>query len=246
MKIWRILPLISGPMPFQMALDEIHFRRFEQSFLRKEAPQPVLRFFMTAEAWVSSGYAYSGWGHGKVPSADGGMAQEFRGYPRCRRLTGGGYVLHQGDLMFSLIVSKNEDERLRSVKTSYGIIHEALRMAFRRAGRETRFYRCDERLPSGSDCFLFPIASDLGWKGRKIAGGGQKRSSGVLLHQESVRRMPGLDPQDLLGHISEAVAEVFGAVFVSGILDPEELEEARTLGKEKYEIPLKGAGSGRA
>ena len=42
MKFWRLLPLVSAPMSFQMALDEILFRRME---FQKETRKPTLRFF---------------------------------------------------------------------------------------------------------------------------------------------------------------------------------------------------------
>lgn len=226
-------PLISAPMPFQMALDELLFERTIQAG-RGDA---VLRFYYASEPWISIGYSHAGWkalhSGGAVP-AD--LLQDAAKYPVCRRITGGGRVLHGRDLMFTLIAPKDAEPSFGSVMASYARLHEILREALREGGVDARFYREEDSLPEGKDCFLYPIASDLEAGGKKIAGGGQKRSRGYLLHQESI-------------HLENpSVYEVLQAGFLGRLADqlkrkaeaqdwdPAVFEAAENLGREKYAV----------
>ena len=201
-------------MPFQMALDELIFR-----CPNREAP--ILRFYYSSEPWISIGYS-----HAYEPS---------NGTPVCKRITGGGEVLHGKDLIFSISASKSDDESFKSVRQSYLKIHEAVKLAFKNRGKELRFYRCDENLPKGKDCFVYPIATDLALGNQKIAGGSQKRSGALLLHQESIQDCHSLAAEDLMQELQKAFAEIFEMKWESLDLAPELLREARKLAKEKYE-----------
>lgn len=216
MKSWQILPVISAPMPFQMALDEILFRRAES-----RCGSPVLRFFFSSEPWTTVGYS--------MKSVYPGRTEKL-----CRRLTGGGRVEHGKDLIFSLIASKEHDDSFGSVRMSYLKIHEAIKKGYEVLNLSCEFYRCDENFPKGGDCFLYPIATDLKSKGRKVAGGAQKRSAGVLLHEESVILTEGLDPFDLMKAIRNGFEEVFAIRCEDITMDPLWLEETAVLAREKY------------
>ncbi|MFA6600663.1 MAG: hypothetical protein WC352_04970 [Candidatus Omnitrophota bacterium] len=206
MKVWHFLPLISAPMPFQMTVDETLFRsRLEAA--EKEILPPILRFYLASEPWISVGYS------GSADAPEGGI-------PVCRRITGGGRVLHGKDLIFSLVAHKGAHESFREVRASYVAIHTAVKLGLEKAGRKPRFYRCTENLPKGGDCFRFPIPSDLAVDGRKAAGGAQKRSRGILLHQESVQ-FEGMDRERLREALETAFAEVFGVSLIPQDLDPE-------------------------
>jgi lipoate-protein ligase A len=65
------------------------------------------------------------------------------------------------------------------------------------------------------------VESDLSWKGKKIAGGAQKRSGGVLLHQESIRIPRGVDRRKLMGALRQGFETVFGVTVSNAELDPE-------------------------
>ncbi len=231
MRAWGVLPTISAPMPFQMALDEILFRAFVQdpdAGGRLPAPvveRPLLRFYLSSEPWVSFGYSH--------PSAD--LEREKRN--ACKRITGGGRVEHGRDVIFSLLAVRGHEEAFKSVRVSYLKIHEAVKSALESFGLTPRFYRCDENLPKGRDCFLFPIATDLGLEGRKIAGGAQKRSRGALLHQESVKLPDGIGFEGLIQALGNAFELVFETKLERHKLDPAWLEEAETLALEKYGAP---------
>lgn len=131
-------------------------------------------------------------------------------------------MLHGRDLIFSLIVQTRLDpDRLGSAQTSYAKIHEGVRMALKGCGLDSKFYSSEEALLKGNDCFDFPVESDLSWKGKKIAGGAQKRSEGVLLHHESILIPPGVDRDELIGAIRKGLAQMFGVTIESADLDPE-------------------------
>lgn len=200
-------------MPFQMALDEILFLG--------ETERPALRFYFSSEPWVTVGYA-------TPASLSNGR------WPVCRRLTGGGRVLHGRDLIFSLAAHRAHDESFRSVRVSYWKIHEAVKAALESLGESPRFYRCDENLARGADCFRFPIASDLELAGRKVAGGAQKRSGGRFLHQESVL-VKGYDSGELIPALERGFCSVFHTAMEPADWEPRILRQAEDLAKEKYE-----------
>lgn len=217
---WSLFPLISAPMPLQMALDEILFRRMESAGETSLFKNPILRFYFSSEPWITVGYSDP-------------VSQDSQG-KICRRMTGGGRVEHGKDVLFSLVARKSDDESFKSVRVSYLKIHEAVKAAFEASGKNPRFYRCDEKLPRGGDCFLFPIATDLGLGGEKIAGGAQKRSSGVLLHQESVK-IGKAAPFTFVETLKNAFAGRFGINYEDALLEPGLLKEAKKLAREKYE-----------
>lgn len=228
-------------MPFQMAVDELLFERMIQAqSLQPDAPQAMIRFYYASGPWVSIGYSHAGWkalSEGLEPPQE--LLADAKLFPVCRRITGGGRVLHGKDLMFTFIASKNMDESFKSVMSSYARLHEVLGEALADLGVKARFYREDESLPAGKDCFLHPISSDLEADGKKIAGGGQKRSRGFLLHQESIH----LKRDDLYEPLTHAfikgLSERFGCKTESSDWPPELMEEAEILGRQKYEVAVR-------
>jgi len=222
---WSLLPTISAPMPLQMALDELLFAS------QKKVPQaPSLRFYVSSGPWISAGYSF----RDSAARSKSDLVAKNPQVPVCRRITGGGCVLHGADLIFSLIARVDADlDRLGSVQTSYTKIHEGVRMALQGCGFDSKFYSLQEGLPKGNDCFDFPVESDLSWKRKKIAGGAQKRSEGVLLHHESISIPPGVDREVLAGAIRKGFEQVFGVSVQKADLDPEIFFEAEKLAKDK-------------
>ncbi len=219
MKTWRELPVISAPMPYQMALDEVLFRGMESA---ENPAAPVFRFFFSSEPWVTTGYF-----------------EDFKDFPKsgnvCRRLTGGGRVEHGQDLIFSIVAAKEHDESFGSVKDSYHKIHQAVKRALENLGHKIHFYTEASDRPGGPECFVYPIESDLGMDRKKVAGGAQKRSSGVLLHEESVQLRDGMDAWQLMDALRVSLQEIFEVTIVTENLNPEQTALARKLSKDGYE-----------
>lgn len=203
-------------MPYQMALDEALLKKFiDQPRL------PQFRFFYASSPWVTVGFSF------KDPMTS---------HPNvCRRITGGGRVVHGNDLIFSLIAGKGDDESFKSVRISYWKIHEAVKIGFELLNLKLDFYRCDQDLPSGPECFNFPIATDLSYQGRKIAGGAQKRSRGAFLHQESVQIPKGIDEPQLEKALLQGFQKVFEIQMIPCEVNPDDLRLADQLSKSKYE-----------
>jgi lipoyl(octanoyl) transferase len=220
MKQWRLYPSLSATMAFQMAVDEVLFRRY---FLDREDSLPLLRFYYSSEPAISVGYTYRG------PEPTNG------GKPFCRRWTGGGRVDHGRDLMFSIAAYKTDDESFPSVRMSYLKIHESVKLAYETLGLRPRFYRCDEGLPKGSDCFQFPIATDLACGDHKIAGGAQKRTRGAFLHQESLVIPKGIDSKVLEQTIAAGMENIFKIKLDTANWKPDYFKEAEVLKQAKYE-----------
>lgn len=199
-------------MSVQMALDELLF----EGQIQKPQP-PVLRFYLSSGPWISAGCSY----RDANDLAKSALVRAHPEVPVCRRVTGGGCVRHGEDLIFSLIARyESERDPLGSVRTSYRKIHEGVRIALENFGVMAGFYSEQDLLPRGSDCFRFPVASDLYEQGRKIAGGAQKRSRSVLLHHESIQlNRRGLEREALSRVVADGVLRVLGWEGEPGVLD---------------------------
>jgi lipoate-protein ligase A len=90
---WSLLPTISAPMPLQMALDEILFES-----QKKISQVPTLRFYVSSAPWISVGCSF----RDSAALLKSDLVLKNPHLPICRRVTGGGCVLHSKDLIFSL------------------------------------------------------------------------------------------------------------------------------------------------
>ena len=245
--IWHLLPVISAPMSFQMALDEAFFQKVRED----PSELPIFRCYFSYGPWITAGCSC----RDDRDLSKSGLISENPEVPVAKRLTGGGCVLHGEDLIFSLIARYQippfrhpvsgqtapdtgcrggDIETLASVQESYKKIHACVAAAFWKLGMAPRLYGEDEDFPKGSDCFSFPVASDLEWKGRKIAGGAQKRSGGVLLHHESIRIPPGVSSAALIEAVRAGFSEVLGVSFSEADLDPGLFFQAATVAHVRH------------
>ncbi|GEM_PF-6074771 len=156
---------------FNMAVDEFLFRRQIESCDQDS----ILRFYRFSHPTVTVGY---------------GMWQALQTKTKAiRRITGGGIVSHTPmDLTYSFITPINHAS-LQKVRDSYWLIHSILKKSFARLNIHAELYPvCDKTSESEkiSHCFTSPVMHDLMLNNHKIAGAGQKRSKGYLLHQGSI------------------------------------------------------------
>ncbi|MBN1688235.1 MAG: hypothetical protein JW893_03970 [Candidatus Omnitrophica bacterium] len=226
MKEWLLYPTISADMDFQMALDELLFRRMEKG--EDSETLPIFRFFYSSGPWVTLGYSF------KEGLPESVTAVHKRKYPVCRRMTGGGFVLHGQDLIFSLVARKSDDESFKTVRDSYTKIHEAVRRGFQSFGYKIDFFDSSKEWIQGKDCFRYPIETDLVYKGRKVAGGSQKRSAGVLLHQESIQGPRGFDMTSCEEKMIEGFEQVFDMKIRKATVHPVLFQQAEQLAEIKY------------
>ena len=158
---------------FQMARDESLFRNSIQT----QDQNAILRFYRFSEPTFTVGYGL--WS--KVHQS---LAGEI---PVVRRITGGGIVSHkESDLTYAFIIPYTSFISLRKARGSYLFIHEALKRALLDFGVRTHFFEgCGENQKSNY-CFESPVLYDVMLNQNKVAGAGQKRTLGFLLHQGSI------------------------------------------------------------
>lgn len=165
-----------------MALDE--------RLLELALPWPCLRLYR--------------WAAGAAPCATFGYAQRYADVretlapafrARCtRRITGGGIVLHDRDLTFSLVFPLPAGAPWRPAET-YRVLHSAIARALAAADMDTALVAATAAPPPAAaaahQCFLEPVPADLlGPDGQKVLGGALRRRRDHALYQGSLR-LPG-------------------------------------------------------
>ena len=188
--------------------------------LLEAADRPVLRIFRWQGAWISAGCF-----------TDLEEAMRARpGLPFCRRWTGGGVVVHDGDFTFALIAPRGEALAGMRTGETYRAIHRALAEALRDHGIETGLSATAQS--AAVECFAGAVEHDLVIGGTKIAGGAQRRTRRGVLHQGSVQGLQGISR--LLG---ETLARTMGTE-VETWAPPSGFEErVEALAAEKYASP---------
>lgn len=200
---------------FSMGVDEA---------LTDLAPYPVLRIYRWLLPCISVGYF--------TPLKSVGSAR--KPLPIIRRWTGGGIVTHGDDLPFSLIIPRRHDFGNLPPSDSYHAIHSALRDAILRQNPllTDQLTFCRARSGIGSlSCFDNPVMHDLLFEGKKIAGGGQKRTRKGFLHQGSLNMMTRHHPAPMI--LASAMSDSVK------IFNPtaELLHQAEVLGHKRYSSP---------
>jgi lipoyl(octanoyl) transferase len=166
---------------YNMAIDEALFR----SCAEKESP-PTLRFYGWNPPAVSLGYFQRVEDFRSIPG--------ISDYDIVKRLTGGGAILHDRELTFSLICKQGDGLLPEDVFLSYEAVCKALSAGLGILGiqAETRGEAFPGNPVSGIErkspyfCFSKPSRFDVTVSGRKIAGSAQRRRGGALLHHGSI------------------------------------------------------------
>ena len=166
----RLLNTGPGNVYFNMALDEAIFLCH-----RKSLVPSTIRFYGWDKPAITFGYFQH---FNKNQSIFGELD-----LPSVRRMTGGGTVLHCHEITFSIICLYNEVSQ-GGVRQSYRKISSAVAAGLKELGLEVCI--SETGFPGAQFCFSTIQPGDVVIKNRKLAGGAQKRSSGVLLHQGSI------------------------------------------------------------
>jgi lipoyl(octanoyl) transferase len=211
-----------------MAVDETLMRRV------REGGAPVLRFYRWSSPAVTTGYFED------VSRVARRFQAEKKGMAVVRRITGGGSVLHGNDLTFSLALRVPASYFASDVKSSYLKINEAVRVGLRERFPSLDYADC-KTVPSQSSrqrervCFDQPSCYDLLSQGKKVLGGSQRRTGGVLLHQSTLF-LDGA-PDELTRGIAEGFRKVWKIGLEESFLDAAELKEAEEAEKLKAGDP---------
>ena len=202
-----------------MAIDEA---------LLERAKLPSIRFYRWDHAALSFGY------FGRFSDVASYAAQ----HDVVRRWTGGGIVLHEDDLTYSIVIPAHDAAFSESTMSIYEKVHRALRDALGSNGPELAIVAavCDRRIQINSavtdrrynDCFANPVRADVMLDGRKIAGAAQRRTRAGLLHQGSIQHI------DVGNGLAERFAKELSDDCSVKILGESLIERAHELAEQKY------------
>ena len=234
---WRLIVDGKGPGFWNMAVDEALL----ESVVHRR--QPTLRFYRWAVPTLSLGYFQR--------YADRTSHAPSYGCQPVRRASGGGAILHEHDLTYSLVLPVN-DRWSQAATSLYGTVHEALAQALADWG-------VDASLRGGNGtqsdhgpflCFLRQTDGDVVACGAKIAGSAQRRAKGAILQHGSVlfrtsqfapelagiEELSGLsvDRRELVRNWSATLAEKLHVRFIEDTLEQSETARSNVLCQQRF------------
>jgi lipoate-protein ligase A len=203
-----------------MAIDEA---------LLGQAVVPSIRFYRWHSPALSFGY------FGKFTDVSGYAGER----DLVRRWTGGGIVLHGGDLTYSVAVPATDSAFGGSSISIYEKIHHALCDALNANGERALVAGGVDPGPFGSttraavtascyNCFANPVRADVMIDGRKIAGAAQRRTRRGLLQQGSIQGV------DLENGLAQRFARALSLNCIEREIQEKLLDRARKLVQQKY------------
>jgi lipoate-protein ligase A len=205
---------------------------------------PTLRFYQWNKPTLSLGYFQR--------FADRGSHAASLDCPIVRRTTGGGAILHDRELTYSLTVPAGHRLARRPAEL-YDRMHRSLVQALEQLGAASQVLATGvDRGPLAEPflCFQRRASGDVVQAGAKIAGSAQRRHRGAILQHGSVLvetsraapELPGLEqtarvalsPEQLLEVWREPLARELELNFVADELSAAEQSRADELVAEKF------------
>ena len=157
-----------------MARDEAILEAVSQN----ESP-PTLRFYQWDQPTISLGYFQ------KITELQEQDAV-IRQMPVVRRLTGGGAILHDDELTYSLTLPLNRDLSCTNIKAAYELVHDAYLEAIKELGVPAEYRGGHDKSNSQRGpffCFSRNHCLDLVIGKDKLMGSAQRRvKNGILQH----------------------------------------------------------------
>jgi lipoate-protein ligase A len=219
--------LILDTPPFsvyeQMAADEV---------ICDALPSPyTLRFYNWNGPGVTFGYSQ------RVAPVRAALGPEKAALPLARRPTGGGIVVHEGDLTFSFVFSQ-PGAFFEPAKT-YDRLHRAITGAYadRGVGFELLSEKTADYRPNSPamDCFAKPVNLDILYNGKKVLGGALRKFGDHMLYQASFQAPDARDNADFhRSVITGALGTEFGLSWRAGGFSARETAKAKALALSKY------------
>lgn len=176
---WRMIDTGARDPFSNMAFDEAILRGYQMGI-----SGPTLRLYGWHPHAISIGYAQD---PAKLLDTELCRKDSIR---FVRRITGGGMIMHQDELTYSLVCSKEDLKIPARVISSYKIISSFLVSFYKNLGIDAAF-ACDkvsgEALGRPADlCFSSKEKYDITVSGRKIGGSAQKRVKDIIFQHGSI------------------------------------------------------------
>jgi lipoate-protein ligase A len=202
-----------------MAADEVMLERAAEG-------ESSLRFYTWDPATVSLGYFQK---HAER-QANPALAK----YPWVRRCTGGGAIIHDGDLTYSFALSP-AIRAGRPAKEWHDRFHEALAdvLQQRRIEAQVQSGPRPSQEQLGYLCFTVPQPGDVILAGRKVIGGAQRLRRGALMQHGSIQ-LPAVVGQ--AERLPEAVAAALNWQLENRPWTDAELKRIDALAAGKYDL----------
>jgi lipoate-protein ligase A len=239
---WRLLRDGPGDAAWNMSVDEA-------LLLLAPGAAPVLRLYSWREPSVSLGARQ------QVPPWLPRCAA--LGIPAVRRATGGGAVLHAGDLTYAVVAPADAPDLPHDLRGSYEWIRARLVAGLTRAGVAARASRPRPGADRLELCFAGATGYEVELEGEKLVGSAQRRTRRAFLQHGSIRlcddsalyraltgaapaaaKPPGLAREA----VESALVESFAAALPGGLalaeLSPEEHARAQERNAQRSRSPL--------
>lgn len=174
---WRFLSTPPLPGAENMRIDAETLAGVERG-----EKEPILRFFRFCEPTVT---------YGRLQKPEHIRSQVPSGWPAVQRPTGGGVVLHQGDLCLSLCWPIHTAPLPPRIQDQYRWIHAVILETLSGLG-PVRMATCRDvggnpEPFSRRQCFINPVGFDLLKDQRKVVGGAIARRKHGVLYQGSIQ-----------------------------------------------------------
>lgn len=170
MRTWRLLLDPPGGAAHNMSVDEA---------LLDVCERPTLRLYTWATPSLSLG----------VRQAEGDWAERCAraGVALVRRATGGGAVLHAGDLTYAVVAPRGLRGVPGSLRGSYRFVQEILLEALQSAGLSAAPSRYRPAAAVAQLCFAGATGYEIDLESRKFVGSAQRRTRRGWLQHGSLR-----------------------------------------------------------
>ena len=207
---FRLIPFENGEADWNMAVDEYLFRKF----LKGES-LPVLRFYGFEPPAVTLGFHQK-----RVP-------KPLASYPAVNRPTGGRAVLHDGDLVYSVVASYEDGYFAGTIYDTYRKISELIVEAMREFGLDAELSQGAPKRHSDL-CFDSTTKYEITIRGKKVVGAAQVRRKTAFLEQGSIQLF--VVPREALADaIRRSFERIAGVRFEVEPLSDRERQEIEVL-----------------
>ncbi len=200
-----------------MAIDEMLFTRAVTS-----GGPATLRFFTFTTTCISIGRNQR---PEDLPAGFAGSVSAI-----VRRPTGGGAVLHEHDLCYSLVLPETFLGS-SSLLASYRAITAGIKSGFRLCGREVGYGNAEAHNIHPL-CFEQALDYELTLDNKKLVGSAQRRAKGILLQQGSILSRHSIGHGELIRALLEGLRSTLHADYTGEPLTGEELESAKALSRD--------------